>query len=47
MLNKKCVYCNDILNSKNVFMFNKRKNIVDKCDSCCDRLESGGDMYPY
>ena len=45
MENKKCIYCGEILSSKNVFMYNKRKNIVDKCESCCNKLESGADMY--
>lgn len=42
---KKCIYCNKILTSKNVYMYNKRKNIVDKCESCTDKLELGLDMY--
>lgn len=42
---KSCIFCGDILSSKNVYMFNKRKNIVNKCESCTDKLESGVDMY--
>jgi len=42
---KFCIFCNAILSSKNVYMFNKRKNIVDKCENCTDKLESGLDMY--
>ena len=45
MSNKKCIYCGVILSSKNVFNFNKRKDYVDKCDFCTDKLEKGFDMY--
>lgn len=40
-----CIFCGDELTSKNVYMFEKRKNIVDKCDYCTNRLEQGHDMY--
>lgn len=41
----KCIYCGEELGSHNVYMWNKRKNNVDKCESCTDRLERGEDMY--
>ena len=46
MSEQRCIYCNEILSSKNVFMYNRRKDIVDKCENCTDRLERGEDMYP-
>ena len=42
-----CIFCGVLLSKDNVFMFDKRKNHVDKCDSCTDKLESGVDMYEW
>ena len=41
----RCIYCNEVLSSKNVYKYNKRKDIIDKCESCSDKLEKGYDMY--
>ena len=41
----KCKFCSEILSSKNVYMYNKRKAFIDKCNNCSDRLERGEDMY--
>ena len=46
MSGKRCIFCNEILDSTNVYMFESRKNIVDKCENCTDKLEQGFDMYP-
>ena len=44
---KKCIYCGDVLSSRNVYMWKSRKDIVDKCERCTDKLESGQEMRPY
>lgn len=45
MNEEKCIFCHQILSSKNVYMYNKRKSYIDKCDNCTDKLENGDDMY--
>jgi len=43
---KKCIFCGNVLGPHNVYMWKQRKDIVDKCESCTDKLEKGYDMYP-
>ena len=43
--NTHCIFCGEKLNSTNVYLWKIRKGKVDKCDYCCDRMESGEDMY--
>ncbi|KKM00460.1 hypothetical protein LCGC14_1804190 [marine sediment metagenome] len=45
MNEEKCIFCHETLSSKNVYMYNKRKSYIDKCDNCTDKLERGDDMY--
>jgi hypothetical protein len=43
---RKCIYCGDPLTRANVHPYSAaRLKMVDKCDSCTDKLESGADMY--
>ncbi len=40
-----CIFCNEKLGKNNVYKYNSRKNFIDKCDNCTDKLEKGIDMY--
>ena len=44
-MSKRCMYCNEELTKYNVYKFNTRKEFIDKCDRCTDKLEQGADMY--